>query len=189
MGVWAYPDSEEKVTSLEIKMSSPIPARRADADLYHLVGDDTFFDMTSGVPSSADVRPLVAITLDEWVNWSAPGSFQSGTVSFDRLRDLIEPYRHAPISDLSTEPVSDGSPEAAMSGLWAIVGEPAESPVDASRFDVAPGYAPATHALRDRETGKVYRYEHVYGVVVEAAPGSFAADGAIFDHVSPPRLS
>lgn len=173
MGMWAYPNTEEKIARLEALMSAPIPIERLD-DLWDLVGDDTFFDMAGGLPKGKDLRPVLAISLDESFAWSSEARFKDPGVPFERLRALAEPYRDVPLSDICVDPRSDGSPESAGANVAAMVLDSRTAEHDPSRFEVEPGLAPATHVVRDVETGKVYRFEHVYGVIVEPVEGSHA---------------
>lgn len=163
MGTWAYPDDEARIARFSDLMAKPIGADRLN-DFYHILGDDTFFDMVGGLPPGEDVRPLAAMAVDEVANWSAETSHG------DRLRVIVEPFKDAPLARLSAKPVSDGRPESAVVAVIQVV----DPDASADRFEAEPGLAPGTHAVRDLETGKVYRFEHVYGVIFEAPRGSHA---------------
>lgn len=181
MGVWAYPNDDEKATRLEALMSTPLPKGRLQ-DLYSLMGDDTLFDTGHSLPEDGDLRHAVAVTLDELFNWSTEARFNVGTVPFERLRALVEPFRDVPVSRISVEPVSDGTPEAAVAAVGAIVVGERFSP---TRFEAEAGLGPATHVVRDLETGDVYRFEHVFGVAIQAEPGSYA--DAVYSQAGSPQ--
>lgn len=163
MGTWAYPNDDAKVDRLARLMAHRMDAEHK-GDLFNLLGDDTLFDMIDGLPPMGDMRPLVAMALDEMVNWTVEARY------FERLSAMGEPFKDVPFADLSTKPVSDGRPESAIAAVKEIVDPEAND----DRFEAEPGLSPGTHAVRDLDTGKIFRFEHVYGVTIEAAPGSHA---------------
>lgn len=67
MGTWALPQTEKQAKDLQKLMASPLPAKIASNQLYHLIGDDDLFDQISTVHNECgknhDVRNMVKSSL------------------------------------------------------------------------------------------------------------------------------
>lgn len=171
MGTWATPQTDEAVTRLEQLMASPIAASGAADALYPLVGDDTLFD-TIGLAAErapgADVRPLVAVTLDEWANWMSDARFarpwEDGCR--ERVRALAQGYRGTSIGDLVARVMVPDTAEGARAAYALLFGTPEAAP----EFDVAATDVPGVYAVRETASGSLSRLEVVFGVITEADP-------------------
>ena len=155
------------MTELERLMDEPLSVAKGEDPLYHLIGDDTFHDMLAGMSRHADCRPVVAITLDEWVNWSSDSQFKEPWEEGvrDRGRALVALMRDADVAPHSKAFVLEDTPEAAVGLIAMTLG--VETP-DPGRFEAVRGTAPATHAVLDASDGRLYRVDAFYGVVFEA---------------------
>lgn len=176
MGTWAIPQTDEAVTRLEQLMASPVSASGAADALYPLVGDDTLFDMIGMAAESdpgADVRPLVAITLDEWANWMSDARFarpwEDGCR--ERVRALAQGYRGTTIEDLVMRVMVPDTAEGARAAYALLSGTPEAAP----QFDVAATDAPGVYAVRETASGSLSRLEVVFGVIAEADPAMAGA--------------
>jgi hypothetical protein len=180
MGTWATPFTDENVSRLEVLMAQPLVAKRAADALYHLVGDDTLFDAIGSAVEhdpDGDVRPLVAMTLDEWMNWMHPDSFvrdvqdsPSGHArSFDegcweRLKAIAggsEGLDLGPIVGATLVPDTVEGARSAFSALWA-------DERDVPDQEVAKTKVPGVYAVR--AGGEILRVEILYGVIAAADP-------------------
>jgi hypothetical protein len=179
MGTWATPFTHEDVSRLEALMAEPLPASRAADALYDLVGDDTLFDAIGSAVEhdpAGDVRPLVAMTLDEWTNWMHPESFAraaeaspaSGVVPFDdgcweRLKAIAGGYEGVELASIVGAPLVPDTIEgakAAFSALWADEREVPD-------MEVAKTKVPGVYAVRVAD-GEIWRVEILYGVIAGA---------------------
>ena len=72
MGTWALPQTEKQAKDLQKLMETPLPAKTASDQLYHLLGDDDLFDMILMMRrefgKDCDVRNLVKVTLKSFLN-------------------------------------------------------------------------------------------------------------------------
>lgn len=167
MGTWSTPNTVASMDRLERLMSAPIPASKASDLLYSLVGDDTLFDtlsMAEEKHSTADVRPLVAMTLDAWGNWHSRGQWlvdwEPGCL--DRCRELASRFADSDIASLV-------ECKADMSEAGKLVRDiVAPEDLNGDRFVTAASAGPGTSAVFDRETGEIYRIEPVWGLVIQA---------------------
>jgi hypothetical protein len=153
MGVTTVPKTPQAMEALEAIMGSPLEARGASGKVFGLLNDDTLHDMLDLAARSGpdvDVRPLVALSLDEFVNWAGDASWP-GDVR-ERGAALVSRFADA----------------ASLALVADILGIPRASAQE--RLDARRGTAPGTHAVRDAETGEIFRVEAVYGVVLGAAP-------------------
>ncbi|MGU3404608.1 hypothetical protein [Methylobacterium brachiatum] len=181
MGTWATPFTDEDVSRLEALMAEPLPASRAADVLYDLVGDDTLFDaIVSAVEHDpdGDVRPLVAITLDEWTNWMHPESFARAAkaspairvVPFDdgcweRLKTIAGGYEGVDLASIVGAPLVPDTIEGAkatFSALWT-------DERDVPELEVAKTRVPGVYAVRVAD-GEISRVEILYGVIAGADP-------------------
>lgn len=181
MGTWATPFTDGDVSRLEALMAEPLPASRAADALYDLVGDDTLFDAIATAVDhdpDGDVRPLVAMTLDEWTNWMHPESFARAAeaspairvVPFDdgcweRLKTIAGGYEGIDLASIVGAPMVpdtiDGA-KATFSALWA-------EERDVPELEVAKTKVPGVYAVRMAD-GEISRVEILYGVIAGADP-------------------
>ena len=165
MGYTATPDDAAAMSGMEALMAVPLDAGSASARLAGLLDDDTLHDMlwlAAQAGPRVDARPVVALSLDEFVNWSAAGPWPEDVR--ERGRMIVERFRDADISAHVSRTVMPDTPEAAAAHVAEILGiGPAEA---ARRLDVRRGTAPGTHAVRDGDSGEIFRVEAVYGVVL-----------------------
>lgn len=67
MGTWALPQTQKQANKLQKLMLNPLPAKMAEDQLYHLLGDDDLFDKISSVRKECsenhDVRNMVKSSL------------------------------------------------------------------------------------------------------------------------------
>jgi hypothetical protein len=181
MGTWATPFTDGDVSRLEALMAEPLPASRAADVLYDLVGDDTLFDAIGSAVEhdpDGDVRPLVAMTLDEWTNWMHPESFARAAeaspaicvVPFDdgcweRLKTIAGGYEGVDLASIVGAPLVPDTIEGAratFSALWA-------DERDVPELEVAKTKVPGVYAVRVAD-GEISRVEILYGVIAGADP-------------------
>ncbi len=169
MGVSFVPKTDEAMAELERLMDAPFPAWRAVRGLHGVLVSDNLFDMLDRCQSlgpDTDARPVVALELDEFVNWADASAWEAGVA--ERGRALVERFRDADIArhvDRLTIPATAEAATRAIAGVLDLSATAA-----AGRIDVRPGSAPGTFVALDAETGDAYRVEAVYGVVFEALP-------------------
>lgn len=171
MGTWAIPQTDDAVRRIEDLMASPIAASRATDLLYPLVGDDTLFDMiglAADRDPGVDVRPLVAITLDEWSNWMSDVRFsrpwEDGCRA--RLRDLAHSHSGVAVEDLVSRVMVPDTPEGVRLAYALLF----EVPEAAPEFEVAATEVPGVYAVLEAASGSLSRLEVVFGVVSQAEP-------------------
>ncbi len=79
MGTWALPQTEKQAKDLQKLMETPLPAKTASDQLYHLLGDDDLFDQISSVRKECDrdhdVRNMVKSSLRFFVE-TKDGAFE-----------------------------------------------------------------------------------------------------------------
>ncbi|WP_238231128.1 hypothetical protein [Methylobacterium hispanicum] len=161
-------------------MASPIAASRAWVALNPLVGDDTLFDMldlASDRNPEADVRPLVAITLDEWANWMCDGRFRHpwGDGCRERLQALAKAHAGTAIEDLVSRVMVPDTLEGARGAYALLFGSPEAAP----EFEVVRTEFPGVYAVRETASGSLARLEVIFGVIAEAEPSMVDALRAI----------
>ena len=69
MGIWALPDTEEKIEKLKSLMENPIRADGAQDLLYNLLGCDNFFDLIDEIKQEdpeSDIRISVFTYLEKY---------------------------------------------------------------------------------------------------------------------------
>jgi len=69
MGTWSAPQTREAANQLAEILSEKVPVKLAPGIFYHLVGDDTLFDMfddAAEVDPESDARGLVIYKLFDW---------------------------------------------------------------------------------------------------------------------------
>jgi hypothetical protein len=88
MGVWAKPDTIEKAQEFASRIQTPIRADEAVGKLYHLVGDDDFFDAVDNFVKHGegytDVSEIAAEKVEGWANnpqsFYAPWEFSAAAI-------------------------------------------------------------------------------------------------------------
>lgn len=185
MGVSFVPKTDEAMAALERLMDAPLPAGKAPDRLMGILVSDNLFDMLDRGAArgrGTDARPLVALELDEFVNWSDTGAWPEDVV--ERGRALVERFRDADIADHVDRLVMPATSEAAALEIARVLDLPASAPD--GRIEVRPGSAPGSFVARDSGTGKAYRIEAVYGVAFEALPDARERVDALFSEPSSP---
>lgn len=163
MGTWACPNTREQMDRLERLMALPIPASHAADAFSGLLGDDDLFDtigMAEDRNPSADIRPLVALTLELWGNWTPDVNFTDGRTwdVAERARRIAQEYVDFDLTKLIDLKVgSDDDVRVVMERL--------KGPGD---YDVMAGGAPGVRVVRS--AGEIYRVEPVWGAVLAAPP-------------------
>lgn len=170
MGTWSSPTTVAKADELARLMQAPIPARNADNALYDLMGDDGLFDMVVAareVGKDCDVRSLVVVKLDEWLNWKEPadwtrrwepGAEERLVALYDRYRETIS--GNDVLHSIARFP---GRKAARMAVAWALDLDPGRT----KALEVADWTAPGVYAVATPDD-RVFRFDTVDGVVVEA---------------------
>ena len=70
MGTWAAPQTTDAAKQLKKLMKHPIKAEGGSNILWHLIGDDEFWDVVDAVKvlePNADIRPLIGWRIGDWV--------------------------------------------------------------------------------------------------------------------------
>lgn len=170
MGTWSSPNTSEKAERLVQFLSAPLAATDASSRLYDIVGDDELFDMIAAatdIDAKTDVRGLVALKLDEWLNWMEISSW-TAPWSEEAVSLVNEAFEEAggSIADGNVlyELMKHRGAEAARDAVAMVLDLDDEAK---SRLEVIEGFCPGTYAVQDGN-GTLYRFECVYGVVQEA---------------------
>jgi hypothetical protein len=164
MGVWNAPFTAEAMSRLENLMAAPLPAHEAQASLRSLVGDDGLFDMilrAMTVDRNADVRPLVAVVLDEWVDWTPVENWQRALAPSIRARAaaLVPKFTNIDVAAMTAGDIAPEDPREAIKRLRFEPG---------TLCEVVGGVAPGTFVITHSATGDMYRVEVVWGSSVKA---------------------
>ncbi len=172
MGIWSIPNTDEAMSEVERVMSRPLGARVAGDMLFRLTGEGRLYDMidkAAGRDAEADVRPLVAMLLDEWSNWTATEDLSPswGSPLRDRARRLAEAFRDAHVSSLVPTAMPD-EPDAAVAKVAAILD--VRGP-HGNRFMATRGHGPGVWAVLDCALDALFRVDVVHGQVEAAEPG------------------
>lgn len=172
MGIWSIPNTDEAMSEVERVMSRPLGARVAGDMLYRLTGDARLYDMlgmAKGRDAEADVRPLVAMLLDEWSNWTPSESLSPswGRPLRDRARRLAQAFKDSSVSELVPTAMPD-EPEAAIAKVVAILDVRGGY---GNRFMATRAHGPGVWAVLDCVLDALFRVDVVHGQVDAAEPG------------------
>jgi len=170
MGVWAQPDTFEKIERLERLMQAPLSAGNYHGTLGGLLGDDSTFDnidIAAGRNRDVDIRPIIAATLEEWSRWTAP---EAWTVRWEpgvreKASEIAARFADADFAGLFPKPMNPDTPEAAAEIVGNILGYDPDYPF--SNFRVA-RIMPGIYAVVDPDEGKLYRVETARELVFNA---------------------
>lgn len=181
MGTWAAPTTIDRVETLIVRMSSPIRADQAVDVLYDIMGDDSLFDMIAlarEVRVDADVRGLVTLRLDEWLNWTPASDmkFEAGEAS-GLLRQALE---HGCTligeDDVLYALLKQTGPDAARASVAHVLDLDEEGAKTLETFD---GLVEGTDAVQAPD-GRIFRVEGIWGIVTEAPD---ACRGLVEDNI------
>ena len=172
MTFWSLPHTEEAMAAVERVMSRPLGARAAGDLLDRLTGEARLFEklrVAAGRDADADVRPLVAMLLEEWSLWSPPDEMPAswrGPLR-ERARRLAETFRDEAVDGL----LPTAMPDAAEAAVKFVAGLLDVREGLGRRFMAARGGAPGVWAVLDCELDGLFRVDVVDGSV-EAADAS-----------------
>lgn len=180
MGHTLLPHTMDMAKKLFDIMSSPIPAHKGMETLSPYIIDDTLSDMIEMTHKKNwmnDVRPAVALTLEEHVNWNDvydPSSYHPtwdfGVKEF--IQKNIHKYQHHNLILLIGEdPLKSHRP------LFELIGEFIEPSLPPSSFksriktkksDDTTGVT----IIKDLQTNQIYRHDHIFGIIQKACEKS-----------------
>jgi len=170
MGTSFVPRTAMAMEAVERLMGNSMPAcLDPGGRLGGLLDSDNLADMfgrAAAAGPDVDVRPLVAIELDEYVNWTSCEGWDPDVV--ERGRHLVAAFRDADVSRHVDRLVMEDTPEAALARVAEIQGLDEEAA--GARLDARRGFAPGTFVVMDSGTGEAFRTEAVYGVVFAVPP-------------------
>lgn len=166
MGTWATPNTVEKIAQLEQAMSTPMTGPKALQLLYPILGDDDLFDNIEIVQeknAEADVRPVIAATLEEWTRWRSPSTFtrvwEPGVR--ERLRDLAQRFRETEFLDLYDRVLLADSKPAIQGHVAALIGD---DPTNAAEYEIRKVMS-GVYAVNVPGEIDLYRVDLVWGLI------------------------
>ena len=171
MGCWATPRTEDAMEEVERVMARPLSARIASEILHNVAGDDLLHEMLDAAARrdpKGDVRPLVAMMLDQWANWTPPDEMGPawGIGLRERAKRIAQGFRDSPVDGLLDTALPD-TPEAAVERVARVLDVRGEY---GNRFLVTRAGAPGTYAVLDCILDGLFRVDVVYGLVYPTEP-------------------
>lgn len=167
MTTWRAPQSADLAMEFAAVMGADLRADVARTALRRFVRDDALYDAITRTirrNAGADIRPLVAASIDEWIDWLPEREF---TKPWDEeakqiLSDLVSRFTDADVRPIVGRGVLDAGMERAVRKAGFLFG--AGAAVEAVR-----GAAPLTYVVRHIGHRQIVRVE-LFGGRLHRAP-------------------
>lgn len=169
MGTWASPTTAEKAKQLAELMSRPLAVRGAEEMLHGIIGDDTLFDLIANARAwhpDADARSLVAVVLDDWLNWTPrkPWSEPWEPGVEETLRGILEEHVARMGDDDVLHRMAKYSEDDARAAVARCLGLKAG---EKESLEVVRGLLPVVCEVRSPD-GQRFRFDRIWSVVSDA---------------------